>query len=187
MSSNPTDPFNLPTQHRVNRAISSDNPVIEWRDGKPVAVFRGNLEKPQINDLLVAALSTEYTGDFDEESEVITSIDPQYVGLTNGEVMAIRLAKLAANGNLKAMEMLMDRILGKPKIAMETVNMQMTYQDFLNKMAEEEHAPLVLDTTTGPVAPPVPETIDITPQNSTVSPTNYDDLYNDDIDILDRI
>ena len=59
--------------------------------------------------------------------------------MSNIEVMWIRLAEKAANGDTGAMNMMFDRILGKPKQSVETASVSMTYQDFLEQLKRSEN------------------------------------------------
>ncbi len=104
--------------------------LIRWENGKPVPVYAPPLAKEQVSDLLTASLSLEYEGEKAENGDAI-NFDPRFAGMTNIEVIAIRLAERAASGDMKATTELLDRILGKPKQSHETVGVKMSYQDFL--------------------------------------------------------
>ncbi len=112
--------------------------MIRWENGRPVPVYAPSLRKEQVSELLTAALSLEYEGDLNLDTGKITSVDERFIGLTNIEVIAIRLAERAASGSDKAVTELLDRILGKPKQSHETVGVRMTYQDFLNQLNQED-------------------------------------------------
>ena len=60
--------------------------------------------------------------------------------MSNIEVMWIRLAEKAANGDMGAMSMMFDRLLGKPKQSVETASVSMTYQEFLKELAKQNEA-----------------------------------------------
>lgn len=61
--------------------------------------------------------------------------DQEFAGLTNAEVMIIRLARAAAEGNLASIESMLDRALGRPKQSMETKSLTMSYADVLKEKA----------------------------------------------------
>ncbi len=65
-------------------------------------------------------------------------IDEEFEGMNNAEVAMIRLADAAACGNLKALDMLQDRIVGKPMVSTENKNINMTYEDLLGVIAKRE-------------------------------------------------
>ena len=62
-------------------------------------------------------------------------VDQEFAGLTNAEVMIIRLARAAAEGNLASIESMLDRALGRPKQSMETKSLTMSYADVLKEKA----------------------------------------------------
>jgi hypothetical protein len=110
--------------------------LIQWVDGRPVPVYAPALGKEQVTDLFTAAMSCEYTGEVDVETGEIVNFDERFTGMTNAEVMAFRLVEKAANGNLLAVNQVYDRILGKPKQSHESIGVQMTYKDFLDRLDE---------------------------------------------------
>ena len=65
-------------------------------------------------------------------------IEPDFVGMTYGEVALFRQVQRAASGSRDALEMILDRTEGKPIQTNQNVNTSMTYQDFLLKIAAEE-------------------------------------------------
>lgn len=127
---------------------SSDNKLfpntggkyIRWEKGNPVPVYAPPLNKHQMSELVTAALSSEYEGDVDPETGEPINVDPRYVGMTNAEVMAVRLAKKAASGHDKSVTEVLDRILGKPKQSVESVGVKMNYRDFLDVIQRDEQA-----------------------------------------------
>lgn len=114
---------------------------ITWANGVPVpTIQKQNLSKDQINALLFTAASLPYIGVYDTQQETFVAED-RFRGLTCAEVVAIRLAEAAAQGSLKAIEMLLDRTVGKPKQQIEAVSMKMSYTEFLEHLAREERGP----------------------------------------------
>lgn len=58
--------------------------------------------------------------------------------MTHIEIAAIKLAVFAAAGDLKAMQELFDRILGKAKQVSESTNLNLTIDDILNGVQAKE-------------------------------------------------
>ncbi len=110
---------------------------IIWEDGMPVPIYNDPLNVPSMKELAITAVSTQYTGDVDPETGE-TVFEERFQGSTLMEVTMVRLAEQAATGNLKAAEMIMDRILGKPKQQVESVSVRMSYDDYLMQLAKEE-------------------------------------------------
>ncbi len=65
-------------------------------------------------------------------------IDKEFEGMNNAEVAMIRLAEAAAHGDHKAIDMLQDRIVGKPMVSTENKNINLTYEDLLDSIAQKE-------------------------------------------------
>ncbi len=72
------------------------------------------------------------------EFEKEMGIDVEFEGMTNAEVAMIRLADSAARGDQKAIDMLQDRIVGKPMVSTENKNINMSYEDLLDVIAKKE-------------------------------------------------
>ncbi len=72
------------------------------------------------------------------EFEKEMGIDVEFEGMCNAEVAMIRLAEAAAHGNPKALDMLQDRIVGKPMVSTENKNINMSYEDLLDVIAKKE-------------------------------------------------
>jgi len=95
----------------------------------PVPVCRQVITKASVKKLIEAVLAIPYISEITDES---------LEGLPVAEVMFIRLAQSAAEGNHEALKILLDRVLGKPKQFSETVTMKMSYRDFLEQLAKKE-------------------------------------------------
>lgn len=105
--------------------------LVAWNpDGSPVVVTVPMLTKSQIGDMATAAISLLYNDPL--------GLEPEFHGLTNAEVMMIRVARRAAAGDFSATDMILDRVLGKPKQSSENVNVKVTYEDFLREQAAKE-------------------------------------------------
>ncbi len=93
------------------------------------------INKEAVSQLPITVLSLPYKrSDFDKEM----GIDIEFEGLCNAEVAMIRLADAAAHGDQKALDMLQDRIVGKPMVSTENKNITMTYEDLLSIIAKKE-------------------------------------------------
>lgn len=104
---------------------------IKWVDGvptlanAPVRISANPVEA--LTDLVVKALDLPYSGR-----------DPALQGLSCGEAMAINAARQAAEGDHDARNMILDRVIGRPKQKTETVTVTGTLNDFLDHVAREE-------------------------------------------------
>ncbi len=93
------------------------------------------IDKEAVTDLPLTVLSLPYErSDFEKEM----GVDERFEGMTNAEVAMILLAEAAAHGDQKALDMLQDRVVGKPKMTSETKNLNMTYEDMLDVIARKE-------------------------------------------------
>lgn len=106
--------------------------IIKWVDGKPVPTNIEILDKEAVADLPIAVISLPYERSEDEKE---FGIDEEFEGMTNGEVALIIQARRASRGDSKALEMLMDRIVGKPKQQIESKNLNLSYEDYLKELA----------------------------------------------------
>lgn len=117
----------------------SDNAMFEWVEGLPRPKDAASFQKEQISQLTFAALSLPYRGIWDSQQQKYVMDDPMYQGATYAEVMQMKLVKKAAeNGDMSAIKEVLDRTLGKPKQAIESVSMRMSYAEFLEQSAKEE-------------------------------------------------
>lgn len=110
--------------------------MIQWVNGVPEPTY-GNINPSSIKQLATTALSLPYEGDYNEELG-INVIDPRFEGMSNAEVMWVRMAEKAAAGDIDAAKMILDRVLGKPKQSVETTTMTLTYPEFLEHLARQE-------------------------------------------------
>ncbi len=93
------------------------------------------ISKEAVTDLSLTVLSLPYErSDFEKEMKV----DERFEGMTNAEVAMILQAEAAAHGDQKALDMLQDRVVGKPKMTSETKNLNLTYEDMLDMIALKE-------------------------------------------------
>jgi hypothetical protein len=106
--------------------------VIEWVDGLPTAGTRPVVTVEGVRELVRVAMSLEYVPDPDRIE------DWEYEGMTNAEVMAIKLVRQAAKGDTAVISEVLDRVIGKPKQSIDSRTMTMTYQDYLEGLAKSE-------------------------------------------------
>jgi hypothetical protein len=110
---------------------------IEWRDNVPHVVGREAFTKTSLSAMASVAVSLPYeplTIKDDDGYDVPDPKELKYVGMTCGEVMMIRQAKAASYGDYDATNMLLDRICGKPKQSIDSLNVAVTLQDYLNTL-----------------------------------------------------
>ena len=105
--------------------------MIVWgSDGLPRPSSAPSLTPASISELAAVALSLPYKPD-----PLIPSEAEEFEGMTNAEVMIVKLARSAAGGNMAATTELLDRVLGRPKQSVESKNLSMTYADVLKEKA----------------------------------------------------
>lgn len=124
--------------------------MIVWGpDGVPRPSSVPALTPQGIGDLAAVALSLPYKiADVPpnlpdkEHQEAVQRREEEmeFEGMTNAEVMIIKLARSAAGGDQEATSMLLDRVLGRPKQSVESKSMTMTYADVLKEKAAREKA-----------------------------------------------
>lgn len=112
--------------------------MITWVNGVPEPTYGKIVNVQSVKKLAQVAASLPYEGEWDEELEMFI-IEPRFKGMSNVEVMWVRLAEKAANGDVGAMGMIFDRILGKPKQSVETASVSMTYQEFLTELSKQQN------------------------------------------------
>lgn len=145
----------IPVPNNSGKEVGS--PVVRGRliswdpaTGLPVPSSRPVLSAPQIEALAATALSLPYDpekpakSDFTSEDGYKAALDKwqaevdKYAGMTCGEVMMVKLAQHAAEGNHAATEELLDRVLGRPKQSSEVKSVSMRYEDYMQKIADDE-------------------------------------------------
>lgn len=104
--------------------------MIVWEDGVPKPASVPSLSSASIAELATVALSLPYKPDPLTPSEV------EFEGMSNAEVMIVKLARAAAGGSQAATTELLDRVLGRPKQSLETKSLSLTYADVLKEKAE---------------------------------------------------
>ncbi len=109
--------------------------MIKWVDGKPVPAHTKMINKEAVSQLPLTVFSLPYKRTKLEKEKGIAQ---EFEGMSNAEVAMIRLADAAAHGDQKALDMLQDRIVGKPMVSTENKNINLTYEDLLDSIARKE-------------------------------------------------
>lgn len=134
MTSNPN--IIAPTPDNFNYP---DNALFEWVEDLPRPRTSRTMQKEQLSMLHNAALGLPYRGVWNPATQSYVMDDPAFAGATYGEVMVWKLVhKAAVDGDMPAIKEVLDRVLGKPKQALETKSMTMSYSEFLEASAAEE-------------------------------------------------
>lgn len=110
--------------------------LIKWVNGVPLPVDSDiNIanDKIKIKQIMEAAASLPYQG----EGSFI-GLEPELFGHTKIEVMMIRLMRRAAAGDLDAVKIVLDRLMGKPEQLSKTYSVKGTYKDFLEILKKKE-------------------------------------------------
>jgi hypothetical protein len=106
--------------------------LITWdANGIPRPHTEWLLPKNKIDDVILASFALPYEGTYNDRLEQIV-LEPEYEGLTNIEVACIKQAKKAASGDLEALRFTIERILGKPKQAVEQTTVTMSLKEYLS-------------------------------------------------------
>lgn len=152
----------LPTPKAGARIIMDER-------GIPIPIYNPPESKEQVQAMLMNIMSDTFTPFQkptivkieDDNGEVIDSYTeyPATWGLKSNFQLIFeqQVHDATANGNLEAADRLLDRVLGKPKQAVESVNMNMTFADWLSQLDKEENPQQ-------PPQYPAPP-VDITPNN----------------------
>ena len=91
---------------------------------------------------LQSVLASPYTGK-----------DTKKVGMTKGAAAFLSIAEAAQDGDLGALESLLNRLLGKPVQQVQSLNVTATLSEFLGKLADEieqDGKPEVIDVPVDP-------------------------------------
>jgi hypothetical protein len=113
----------------------------QWHEGVPVPVNLPKMSKQALAEQFNVFLALPYKGikHFCEESQTsYFTPDPMYEGLTNAQVMMAKLVEQAAAGDQSATKELFDRVMGKPKQQVESVQMKLSYEDYLDELSKKE-------------------------------------------------
>lgn len=65
-------------------------------------------------------------------------LEPEFVGLSCGQVILLTQVKQAVRGDGSATDRLLDRMIGRPEQTNKNLNVQGTYKDFMEEVARAE-------------------------------------------------
>lgn len=116
-----------------NEVIHFDQKIV-WVGGKPVCKYTKIIDKDAVADLPLAAVGLPYKRD---TLEIELGVDEEFEGMSNAEVMMIKMARGAARGDRADRREVLDRILGKPKTSAEVKTVKVDYNDYLKGLAEK--------------------------------------------------
>jgi len=123
--------------HRAPRAEVYAERYIDWEDGMPVLKYRNVVKKEAIEELTRHAMSQAYEGEWEPLLQCYIE-DPRFKGMMKAEVMRHKLIDKATKGDIDAIKLIDERLLGKPKQSVESKNMHITYEDYLMELAKQE-------------------------------------------------
>lgn len=118
---------------------------IRWENNLPVLDYGEPVGAAALEAIIGVALAQPYkpkkyivvnSEGVQEERDVPG--EEQYQGLTKVEAMAVRYANMAAHGDMEATKFIYDRMIGKPKQKVENINLDMTFQDYLEALRKTE-------------------------------------------------
>lgn len=124
------NPTNLPPNSQLMKFMQPKK-LIHWdANGIPRPHTDWLLPKNRIDDVIMASFALPYEGTYNPDIREII-LEPEYEGLTNIEVACIKQAKKAASGDLEALRFTIERLLGKPKQAVEQTTVTMSLKEYL--------------------------------------------------------
>lgn len=107
-------------------------------DGKPIPVEQ--FSPTTVVQILQNVLASPYTGK-----------DPKKIGLTKSAAAFMSLAEAAQDGDLAALEALLNRYMGKPVQQINSLNVTATLSEFLGKLADEIEREEVIEVEVDPL------------------------------------
>ena len=111
--------------------------IVTWDEqGNPIVRNVAVFTRANVTEIAMAAASMPYVTAEDELAVALGLPPSEFYGRTNLEVMLIRQARSAADGNADDRESLIDRIAGKPKTTSESLHVHESYEDALKRIAE---------------------------------------------------
>lgn len=135
----PIDPNHLPERSQLGKFLKPKQ-LITWKNGVPMPFNEWILPKEQINNVILAALALPYAGTIDPRNPEEILIEPEFDGLTNIEVAAIKTARKAASGDTEALKFTVERLLGKPKQEVAQTNVTVSLTEYLDRLDLETKA-----------------------------------------------
>lgn len=149
-------PEDLPPKSQLAKFMQPKRLINFDANGVPRPHTEWLLPKNRIDDVILASYSLPYEGEYNKELEQYV-LEPEYEGLTNIEVACIKQAKKAASGDLEALRFTIERILGKPKQAVEQTTVTMSLKEYLASIDITE----VVNTVAEEVIMPKEEEFDV--------------------------
>jgi hypothetical protein len=111
--------------------------MFDWEDGKPQPKFSRSMAREQSQQVYHATSGAPYRGIWNSAQQRYV-IEPGFEGLTIQEAITLKHAMNALSGDQTAINAWQDRILGKPKQALEVAQLAMSFTDYLTLLAEED-------------------------------------------------
>ena len=105
-------------------------------DGVPIPYTEMVLPKSALDDVLLAALSLPYIGQYCPIEKCVV-LEDEFLNLTNMEVAAIKTARKAASGQTEDFRFVLERLLGKPKQQVENTNVNVSLAEYLKALDME--------------------------------------------------
>lgn len=124
-------------ENNITPKVAYVEPYIVWVDGLPVKKIRTVLAKDDVQELRTNAAAQPYFGDWDPVNQEYIP-DPRYEGMSKIEVAIHKQMDQAARGDINALEKIEDRMFGKPKVQVESLQISATLEEFLEKVAVSE-------------------------------------------------
>lgn len=94
------------------------------------AKFLATIKRDDVKNTIKALWAIPYDAD--------PILEPEYMGLTNGQVIMMKQVELAVKGDGSALDRLLDRMIGKPEQVNKNLNVQGTYKEFMEEVARQE-------------------------------------------------
>jgi len=121
-----------PVPVQISRSKVLKSRQIVWKNNAPIVEVVEIIPKEVISDMAGAALSMPYLDPDDID-------EPRFKGRSCVEVTLMKIAEEAASrGDRDALNLLLDRFIGKPKQSIESKKVTVNYSDYLKMQAEVE-------------------------------------------------
>lgn len=145
-------------EDRTPVIIESYRRMITFKDGLPVVVGRPLITKDYLENMASAALTLPYEP---TKKELKSGEGVKYNGLTNGEVIMLKLVKEAANGDSASRKDILDRKLGKAMQTTRSFKVTTSLGDFLSGLSETEKARTQRSLSNAPIDAEVSDVDDL--------------------------
>lgn len=125
-----------PMQLPMRRLLSFDE------NGVPQVIHKQieTTNRAMVDSVNFSALFLPYKGQKvpnpDNPDQLYYEVEPEFEGMTNLEVAATRAAQLAANGDMGALKMLLERVAGKPVEKSMNLTAQTTLSEYLSQLGD---------------------------------------------------